>query len=65
MNSTVNGLFLIVSQLSIVKTEFMDNLENEEQGWIGRGPAGAEIWLRHQKECFLVLKITSSFNSTY
>ena len=51
MNSTVNGLFLIVSQLSIVKTEFMDNLENEEQGWNGRSLAGAEIWLRHQKGC--------------
>ena len=37
--------FLIVLQLSIVKTEFMDNLKNEKQGWNGSGPAVVEIWL--------------------
>ena len=35
----------------LIMSKFMDNLENKEQGLNGRGPAAAEIWLCHQKEC--------------
>ena len=50
--------FLIVSQLSIVKTEFMDNLENEKPGpgwpWLGRSgnlAPPSKGMLQPQKKC--------------
>ena len=43
--------FLIVSQLSFVNKQFMDDLEKKEQALNGQSPTVVEIWLRHQKEC--------------